>query len=59
MYKWKCEQCDWKGDYPEVVRSYQYLGTKEEETELDWIEVCPKCEQNGKMNIAVRNWGIT
>ena len=58
IYKWHCEDenCDWGGDYPKILDSFEYLGISEDEVdenyEIEYIEVCPKC---GKLAILTYN----
>ena len=57
IYKWQCEneKCDWEGDYPKILDSFEFLGIDEDEVdenyEIEFIEVCPCC---GKQ--AIRNY---
>ena len=57
IYKWQCEdeKCDWEGDYPRILNSFEFLEIDEDEVDenydLELIEVCPCC---GKQ--AIRNY---
>lgn len=49
IYDWECEdeKCGWKGDYPTILDSFEFLGIDEDEVdenyEIEFVEVCPRC----------------
>lgn len=55
MGKWQCEKdtCNWTGDYPAITPSYIFLGTREDETEEEYLETCPVC---GTDTLAMHNF---
>jgi Zn finger protein HypA/HybF involved in hydrogenase expression len=55
LEKWICEKCDWSGNDPDITESYKFLGTKEEETEEEYIETCPKCGEKEQVILNANN----